>query len=133
MPNTPKPKTANPKPLRERRTRAEHDDFRGIRPGARFGAASDRYAGWIGRQVYPERYAAKTSGRSRTLGGHSFREEKVPVASVRDYFEHFSTADEEAVCRLLTPRDVKYADAYAEAHPLDAPVPSLSETPGRNL
>jgi uncharacterized protein YecE (DUF72 family) len=34
------------------------------------------------------------------------------------------------VARLLTPRDTKYADAYAAAYPFDKPAPALSETPG---
>jgi uncharacterized protein YecE (DUF72 family) len=76
----------------KRRKRVAQYDFRGVRPGARFGTASDRYAGWIG-QVYPARYATKTEGRTRTLGGETFREEKVPVASVRDYFEHFEVLE----------------------------------------
>jgi uncharacterized protein YecE (DUF72 family) len=59
-----------------------------MHPRVRFGTASDRYAGWIG-QVYPRRYATKTTGRKRTLGGRAFREEKVPMESVREYFEHF--------------------------------------------
>lgn len=80
-----KPNTENREPLREQ---VRDYDFRGVRPGVRFGTASDRYAGWIG-QVYPARYATKTEGRTRTLGGETFQEEKVPVESVRDYFEHF--------------------------------------------
>lgn len=42
--------------------------------------------------------------------------------------ERFTAADDSAVCRLLTPRNTKYADAYAQAHPFDKPVPELSET-----
>lgn len=44
--------------------------------------------------------------------------------------QRFSAANGEAVLRLLTPRKMRYADAYAEAYPFDRPVPSLSETPG---
>lgn len=33
------------------------------------------------------------------------------------------------VARLLTPRGMKYADAYASAYPFDKPAPALSETP----
>ncbi|MFO8233583.1 MAG: DUF72 domain-containing protein [Longimonas sp.] len=32
------------------------------------------------------------------------------------------------VCRLLTPRDMPYAEAFKHAHPFDAAVPALSET-----
>ena len=92
MPTNPQPDPQNPQPLRKRRERAEHYDFRGVRPAARFGTASDRYAGWIG-QVYPWRYATKTSTRTRTLGGREFQEEQVPVESVRDYFEHFEVLE----------------------------------------
>ena len=74
--------------LEERRDRVRAYDVRRVRPHVRFGTASDRYAGWIG-QIYPARYATKTTGHKRTLGGQEFREEKVPVESVRDYFEHF--------------------------------------------
>ena len=42
--------------------------------------------------------------------------------------ERFTAANDQAVTRLLTPRDTKYADAYAKAYPFDAPVPELSET-----
>ena len=42
--------------------------------------------------------------------------------------ERFTAADNQVVSRLLTPRDVKYADAYAKAYPFDAPTPELSET-----
>jgi len=42
--------------------------------------------------------------------------------------ERFTAANSQVVTRLLTPRDVKYADAYAKAYPFDAPVPELSET-----
>ena len=42
--------------------------------------------------------------------------------------ERFTAANDEAVTRLLTPRNMKYADAYANAYPFDAPVPELSES-----
>lgn len=38
----------------------------------------------------------------------------------------FTAADGTAVARLLTPRDMKYADAYALAHPFDRPVPEIA-------
>lgn len=41
----------------------------------------------------------------------------------------FTSAAGDAVVRLLTPLRVRYADAYAMAHPFDRPVPELSETP----
>mgnify|MGYP007038638275 FL=1 len=39
-----------------------------------------------------------------------------------------TAANGQVVARLLTPRDMKYAEAYATAHPFEAPVPELSET-----
>lgn len=42
----------------------------------------------------------------------------------------FTAANGEAVVRLLTPLRVRYEEAYALAHPFDAAVPELSETPG---
>ena len=42
--------------------------------------------------------------------------------------KRFTAANDQVVARLLTPRDVKYADAYAKAYPFDEPVPELSET-----
>ena len=42
--------------------------------------------------------------------------------------ERFTADNDQIVARLLTPRDVKYADAYATAYPFDAPVAELAET-----
>lgn len=79
-------------PVNERRKQAEAYDFRKIHPAARFGTASDRYAGWIG-QVYSERYVTRVSSRKRTLRGKAYEEQTVPVDSVREYFEHFSVLE----------------------------------------
>lgn len=76
----------------ERRRLIESFDFRSIHPNARFGTASDRYAGWIG-QIYPEEYATKISSRKRRLGGKSYEEQTVPVESVREYFECFGALE----------------------------------------
>lgn len=65
----------------------EQYDFRRLHPAIRFGTASDRYAGWVG-QIYPEG-AYAISSRSRRLGGVTYQERQVPIASVADYFEHF--------------------------------------------
>lgn len=75
----------------DRRTRIETYDFRAFAPHLRFGTASDRYGGWIG-QVYPED-AYPVDNRTRRLGGRTFQEEKLPIASVRDYFEHFGVLE----------------------------------------
>lgn len=66
--------------------------FRSAIPSVRFGTASDRYAGWIG-QIYSEEWRGSVSKRKRTLGGQRFEERTVPVASVEEYFEHFSTLE----------------------------------------
>lgn len=42
--------------------------------------------------------------------------------------ERFTAADGNVVARLLTPINMKYADAYALAHPFDRQVAELSET-----
>lgn len=75
-----------------RRRQIERFDFRSVHPHARFGTASDRYAGWIG-QIYPESYAEQVSSRKRRLGGTTYEERTVPVESVSDYFEHFGVLE----------------------------------------
>lgn len=66
--------------------------FHDVHPNVRFGTASDRYAGWIG-QIYPEHYSEKVSSRTRRLQGQTFEERTLPIESVHDYFEHFSTLE----------------------------------------
>lgn len=76
-----------------RRAAIDRYDFRQVHPHVRFGTASDRYAAWIG-QIYPaDRYTTRISSRKRTLQGQTFEERQVPIASVRDYFDHFSTLE----------------------------------------
>ncbi len=67
-------------------------DFRHVHPRLAFGTASDRYAAWIG-QVYPERWRSEVQTRKKRVGGASFEERQLPIASVRDYFEHFSVLE----------------------------------------
>ena len=43
--------------------------------------------------------------------------------------QRFTAADGNVVTRLLTPLNVKYADAYAMAYPFDKPVPEITTTP----
>ncbi len=78
--------------LQDVRDQANRFDFRTVTPHVRFGTASDRYAGWIG-QVYPDHYRDQISTRTRKLGGRSFEERTLPIASVADYFEHFNTLE----------------------------------------
>lgn len=75
-----------------RRAQAEAYDFREIHPNARFGTASDRYAGWIG-QIYPPEYEALVQSRNKRLGGQTFEERMLPVESVASYFEHFGVLE----------------------------------------
>lgn len=72
-----------------RRAALDRYDFRDLHPRLRFGTASDRYAGWIGK-IYSERWSEQISSRKRTLQGKTYEERQVPVASVAEYFEHFS-------------------------------------------
>jgi len=65
--------------------------FRDLHPDVRIGTASDRYAGWIGQIYSQDRY--KALSRSKTVGGKSYREEVLPVESVREYFQHFSVLE----------------------------------------
>ncbi len=62
--------------------------FRGLHPKVLLGTASDRYAGWIGQIYTAGSYAV--SSRSKRVGGDSFQEKVLPVASVKEYFQHFS-------------------------------------------
>jgi len=79
--------------IRSRRAAADRYDVRGVHPHVRFGTASDRYAGWIG-QIYPEdEYGDRGSTRKRTLQGQSFEERRVPIESVRAYFDHFEVLE----------------------------------------
>ena len=77
----------------DRRTAVDAYDFRAFRPHVRFGTASNRYGGWIGQIYPPEQYADRVSTRSRKMGGETFTERRVPIESVRDYFEHFEVLE----------------------------------------
>lgn len=64
--------------------------FRNVHPSVLFGTASDRYAGWIGQIYTKGLYESRIQSRSKTIGGNHFKEEVLPVESVKEYFEHFS-------------------------------------------
>jgi len=67
----------------------ENFRFRGLHPAIYLGTASDRYAGWIG-QIYSENlYHGRITKRTNKVGGKSFQEQVLPVASVAEYFQHF--------------------------------------------
>ena len=85
--------------------------FHNLNPYIRIGTASDRYAGWIG-QIYTEgKY--KTTSRSNKVGGKSFKEEVLPVESVREYFQHFSVLEiDYTFYRPLLDADLKPTTNY---------------------
>ena len=77
----------------ERRAEAERFDFRRIHPRLRFGTASDRYAGWLDT-IYPrDVWAGEVKTRQKRVGGKTFTERLLPVASVEDYFLHFNVLE----------------------------------------
>ena len=80
--------------------------FRNLHPQIKIGTASDRYAGWIG-QIYSEgKY--KINYRSKSLRSKSFKEEVLPVESVKEFFEHFSVLEIDfTFYRSLLDKDLK--------------------------
>lgn len=65
---------------------------KGKAPHVRFGTASHRYAGWIGK-VYDPKWEDDLTSTSKKLAGKSFQEWKVPVASNEDYFECYDVLE----------------------------------------
>ena len=57
------------------------------------GTASDRYRGWIGQIYSEELYRDQIISRTNRVGKNSFREEVLPVESVREYFQHFKVLE----------------------------------------
>ena len=83
----------SPRPVDERRAEVERYDFRRVHPQLHFGSASDRSAAWID-QIYPrDVWAGEVQTRRKTVGGESFEERLLPVASVEDYFLHFGVLE----------------------------------------
>ncbi|MGC8491509.1 MAG: DUF72 domain-containing protein [Syntrophobacteraceae bacterium] len=68
---------------------AERFFFRQIHPKLSIGTASDRYKGWLGQIYTEELYRDRISSRAKKVGKNGFREEVLPVDSVREYFLHF--------------------------------------------
>lgn len=85
--------SSSPSSLSDRRAAADRLDFRSLHPHARFGTASDRYAGWLGQIYSEETFGSRISSRKRTLGGRTFEERQLPIESVREYFEHFGVLE----------------------------------------
>jgi hypothetical protein len=67
--------------------------FRNLHPLVCMGTASDRYAGWLGQIYSPTRYQGRQTRRTHKVGNASFVEEVLPVASVEEYFHHFSVLE----------------------------------------
>jgi len=63
--------------------------FRDLHPLLYLGTCSDRYSGWIGQIYTEEKYRGRIISRTNKMGKLSFKEEVLPVNSVREYFEHF--------------------------------------------
>ena len=67
-------------------------DFRSLLPGVQFATASDRYAGWMG-QIYSADKDYKITSTPKVVKGTSYTEEKLPVRSVHEYFEHYEALE----------------------------------------
>ena len=72
---------------------AERFFFRRLHPLLSLGTASDRYKGWLGQIYTEELYHGRITGRAKRVGKKGFREEVLPVDSVREYFQHFKTLE----------------------------------------
>jgi len=68
---------------------AERFVFHCLPPLISIGTASDRYRGWIAQIYSEELYGSQIISRTKRVGNRSFREQVLPVASVREYFQHF--------------------------------------------
>jgi len=66
--------------------------FRNVAEGVHFATASDRYAGWLG-QIYSEDKGYKITRTQKIIKGTSIAEEKLPVRSVVEYFEHYTAIE----------------------------------------
>jgi hypothetical protein len=67
--------------------------FRRIHPRLSLGTASDRYKGWLGQIYTGELYRDRITSRTKKVGKNGFREQVLPVDSVREYFHHFPTLE----------------------------------------
>lgn len=70
--------------------------FRDLHPRVAIGTATDRYAGWIDQIYTRGRYTGHITRRTHEVGGRSFVEAVLPVASVEEYFEHFAVLELDA-------------------------------------
>jgi uncharacterized protein YecE (DUF72 family) len=97
--------------------------FRELHSGVRLGTASDRYAGWLGQIYSHERFGAKISKRSKSVGGQTVTEELLPVESVQQYFQHFSILE----------LDFTFYSLLLDEHSNPTPTHRVLETYRRNL
>lgn len=67
-------------------------NFRDLTPGVHFATASDRYAAWVG-QIYSAEVDYKITKTDKTIKGEKFVEEKLPVRSVTEFFEHYGALE----------------------------------------
>jgi hypothetical protein len=87
--------------------------FRDIAEGVHFATASDRYAGWLG-QIYSQDQGYKITRTRKTIKGVSIAEEKLPVRSVVEYFQHYSAIELDfTFYAFLLDADGKPARSYA--------------------
>ncbi|MBW1732613.1 MAG: hypothetical protein JRJ75_17355 [Deltaproteobacteria bacterium] len=101
--------------------------FRSIHPKLLMGTGSDRYAGWLGQIYSPQKYIGRIKRRTTSLPVlcpelfHVFEDHGLP--SLRRQFnlsgKRFFNASGDLIIRLMTPRGMRYEDAYAKAHPFD--------------
>jgi uncharacterized protein YecE (DUF72 family) len=88
--------------------------FRDIAEGVHFATASDPpSAGWLG-QIYSEDRGYKITRTQKTIKGASIAEEKLPVRSVVEYFQHYSAIELDfTFYAFLLDADGKPARSYA--------------------
>lgn len=67
-------------------------NFRNLRPGVEFATASDRYIGWVG-QIYSGDADYKITRSEKTIKGEKIVEEKLPVRTVAEFFEHYGALE----------------------------------------
>ncbi len=72
---------------------AEKYLFRPLHPLICIGTASDRYRGWTGQIYSEELYNKQITSRTKRVGTRSFREQVLPIDSVKEYFQHFSVLE----------------------------------------
>jgi len=111
--------------------------FRSLHPGLLIGTASDRYTGWLGQIYSPQKYIGRIKRRTTSLPVlcpelfHVLEDHGIGhvlshwtwLPSLRRQFnlwgKRFFGASGDVIIRLMTPRGMRYEDAYAKAHPFD--------------